>query len=126
MFFRFEFNDTKFELHYLAYPKYYTLLPGEQISIKCSLIDFYFQKKFFFKHLHWVDLVKYENYFRFISIIKQIKFFKIFKALAFTCAGTGVRELCNIYSEVTGTDPLAAQGLFFGILGVFLQLGNEN
>ena len=45
------------------------------------------------------------------------------QALAFTGAGTGVRRLCQIYSEVTKTDSNSAQGLFFGIFGIFLQIG---
>jgi hypothetical protein len=46
------------------------------------------------------------------------------QALIFTCASTAIRRLCQIYAEVTGTDPAAAQGIFFGVFGVFLQLGN--
>ena len=45
------------------------------------------------------------------------------QALAFTCAGTGVSELCQIYAAVTKTNPSDNQGLFFGVFGIFLQLG---
>ena len=45
------------------------------------------------------------------------------QSLAFTGAGTGVRRLCQIYCEVTKADATAAQGLFFGVFGIFLQIG---
>ncbi len=46
------------------------------------------------------------------------------QALVFTAASTAVRRLCQIYAETTGKDAYAAQGLFFGVFGVFLQIGN--
>jgi hypothetical protein len=45
------------------------------------------------------------------------------QSLAFTCAGTGIRELCQIYGEITSTDSASIQGLFFGVFGIFIQLG---
>lgn len=46
------------------------------------------------------------------------------QALVLTSASTAVRRLCQIYAEVTGKDPDAAQGWFFGVFGIFLQIGN--
>jgi hypothetical protein len=48
------------------------------------------------------------------------------QSIAFTCASTSIRKLCIMYSEMTKTDPYSSHGFFFGVFGIFIQLGNFN
>jgi Ion channel regulatory protein UNC-93 len=46
------------------------------------------------------------------------------QAIAFTCSGSAVLNLCLMFSKVTENDSSASQAMFFGVYGVFLEIGS--
>ena len=45
------------------------------------------------------------------------------QSLIFTCVGTCIQRLSEIYSKVTERDAGAIQALFFGIFGTSIEIG---
>ena len=85
-----------------AYPSWFTTIPGTFNSNNDFYLGFWFLNTFFFL----------------AGIVSGIG-----QSIALTSAITGVRKLCNLYSEANQTDPHGLYGFFFGLFGAVLHLG---
>lgn len=123
-------------LYYGIYGLSAFLLPQILInfmSFKWTLISGYSLQLFFvcFKvYPNWPSYLscKLIIFFDFLNSYNKFKFFHtasflggLGSALVWTCSSFGVNQLCKLYIDITKSNAISAQSLFFGIFGAFLQ-----